>query len=82
TQRGDEIAVHDDRRPSRAMAIQEHLRPDGDTEMERDALALLGSAIAAGRARGASRLATGLFHGPLAGLPGGGVRDNLGDPFG
>lgn len=47
-QRGEEIEVNEDRLPSRAMAIHEHIRQEGEKEMERDALALLWSAIAAG----------------------------------
>ena len=45
-QRGEEIEVNEDRLPSRAMAIHEHIRQEGEKEMERDALALLWSAIA------------------------------------
>ena len=40
-QRGEEIEVNEDRLPSRAMAIHEHIRQEGEKEMERDALALL-----------------------------------------
>lgn len=39
--------------------------------MERDALALLWSAIAAGLSMGASLLAKGIFHVKLEGIPGG-----------
>ncbi|MDM7345538.1 formate/nitrite transporter family protein [Klebsiella pneumoniae] len=53
-QRGEEIEVNEDRLPSRAMAIHEHIRQEGEKEMERDALALLWSAIAAGLSMGAS----------------------------
>ena len=55
--RGEEIEVDEDRLPSRAMAIHEHIRQDGEKEMERDAMALLWSAIAAGLSMGASLLA-------------------------
>ena len=41
--RGEEIEVDEDRLPSRAMAIHEHIRQDGEKEMERDAMALLWS---------------------------------------
>lgn len=61
-QRGEEIEVNEDRLPSRAMAIHEHIRQEGEKEMERDALALLWSAIAAGLSMGASLLAKGIFH--------------------
>ena len=59
--RGEEIEVDEDRLPSRAMAIHEHIRQDGEKEMERDAMALLWSAIAAGLSMGASLLAKGIF---------------------
>lgn len=52
--RGEEIEVDEERLPSRAMAIHEHIRQDGEKEMERDAMALLWSAIAAGLSMGAS----------------------------
>jgi formate/nitrite transporter FocA (FNT family) len=39
--------------------------------MERDAMALLWSAIAAGLSMGASLLAKGIFHVQLEGVPGG-----------
>ncbi|VDZ77700.1 putative transport [Salmonella bongori] len=65
------IEVDEDRLPSRAMAIHEHIRQDGEKEMERDAMALLWSAIAAGLSMGASLLAKGIFHVQLEGVPGG-----------
>lgn len=43
------------------MAIHEHIRQDGEKELERDAMALLWSAIAAGLSMGASLLAKGYF---------------------
>jgi formate/nitrite transporter FocA (FNT family) len=49
------------------MAIHEHIRQEGEKEMERDALALLWSAIAAGLSMGASLLAKGIFHVKLEG---------------
>lgn len=51
----------DEDRLSRAMAIHEHIRQDGEKELERDAMALLWSAIAAGLSMGASLLAKGYF---------------------
>jgi formate/nitrite transporter FocA (FNT family) len=60
--RGEKIEVDEDRLPSRAMAIHEHIRQDGEKEMERDAMALFWSAIAAGLSMGASLLAKGIFH--------------------
>jgi formate/nitrite transporter FocA (FNT family) len=81
-QRGEEIEVDEDRLPSRAMAIHEHIRQEGEKEMERDALALLWSAIAAGLSMGASLLAKGIFHVKLEGIPGGFLLENLGYTFG
>ncbi|EAY2062489.1 formate/nitrite transporter family protein [Salmonella enterica] len=81
-QSGKEIEVDEDRLPSRAMAIHEHIRQDGEKEMERDAMALLWSAIAAGLSMGASLLAKGIFHVQLAGVPGGFLLENLGYTFG
>ncbi|EBP3474427.1 formate/nitrite transporter family protein [Salmonella enterica] len=81
-QSGKEIEVDENRLPSRAMAIHEHIRQDGEKEMERDAMALLWSAIAAGLSMGASLLAKGIFHVQLAGVPGGFLLENLGYTFG
>jgi hypothetical protein len=67
--RGKKIEVDEDRLPSRAMAIHEHIRQDGEKELERDAMALLWSAIAAGLSMGASLLAKGIFHVHLADVP-------------
>jgi len=80
--RGEEIEIDEDRLPSRAMAIHEHIRQDGEKEMERDAMALLWSAIAAGLSMGASLLAKGIFHVQLEGVPGGFLVENLGYTFG
>lgn len=68
-ERGEKIEIDEDRLPSRAMAIHEHIRQDGEKEMERDAMALLWSAIAAGLSMGASLLAKGIFHVQLEGVP-------------
>ncbi|EAS3258741.1 hypothetical protein HZ389_000601 [Salmonella enterica] len=81
-QSGKEIEVDEDRLPSRAMAIHEHIRQDGEKEMERDAMALLWSVIAAGLSMGASLLAKGIFHVQLEGVPGGFLLENLGYTFG
>lgn len=69
-QRGEEIEVNEDRLPSRAMAIHEHIRQEGEKEMERDALALLWSAIAAGLSMGASCWRRE-FSRQTGGIPGG-----------
>lgn len=79
---GKKIEVDEDRLPSRAMAIHEHIRQDGEKEMERDAMALLWSAIAAGLSMGASLLAKGIFHVQLESVPGGFLLENLGYTFG
>ncbi|MDV5357487.1 formate/nitrite transporter family protein [Kosakonia sp. SMBL-WEM22] len=81
-ERGEEIEVDEERLPSRAMAIHEHIRQDGEKEMERDAMALFWSAIAAGLSMGASLLAKGIFHVQLEGIPGGFLLENLGYTFG
>lgn len=80
--RGEEIEVDEEHLPSRAMAIHEHIRQDGEKELERDAMALLWSAIAAGLSMGASFLAKGIFHVQFEGIPGGFVLENLGYTFG
>ena len=64
------------------MAIHEHIRQEGEKELERDAMALLWSAIAAGLSMGASLLAKGIFHVQLDGVPGGFLLENLGYTFG
>jgi len=80
--RGEKIELDEERLPSRAMAIHEHIRQDGEKELERDAMALFWSAIAAGLSMGASLLAKGIFHVQLAGIPGGFLLENLGYTFG
>lgn len=79
---GEKIEVDEERLPSRAMAIHEHIRQDGEKELERDAMALLWSAIAAGLSMGASLLAKGIFHVNLEGVPGSFLLENLGYTFG
>ncbi|EMA4138808.1 formate/nitrite transporter family protein [Cronobacter turicensis] len=79
---GEEIEVDEEVLPSRAMAIHEHIRQDGEKEMERDAMALFWSAIAAGLSMGASLLAKGIFHVHLEGIPGGFLLESLGYTFG
>lgn len=79
---GEDIDVDEENLPSKAMAIHEHIRQDGEKELERDAMALLWSAIAAGLSMGASLLAKGVFHINLEGVPGGFLLENLGYTFG
>ncbi len=77
-----EIAQQEKKLPSRAMATHEHIRKEGEKELERDAMALLWSAIAAGLSMGASLLAKGIFHVHLEGIPGGFLFECLGYTFG
>ena len=51
-QNGEEIEVDEERLPSQAMATHEVIRQEGEKELERDAMALLWSAIAAGLSMG------------------------------
>ncbi|SAQ27315.1 formate/nitrite transporter family protein [Klebsiella oxytoca] len=77
-QNGEEIEVDEERLPSQAMATHEVIQK----ELERDAMALLWSAIAAGLSMGASLVAKGIFHVHLSELPGGFLLENLGYTFG
>lgn len=81
-QDGKEIEVNEKRLPSRAMATHEEIRQEGEKELERDALALLWSAVAAGLSMGASMVAKGIFHVHLSDVPGGYLLENLGYTFG
>jgi len=47
-EQGKEIEVDEDALPSQAAAIHEEIRQDGEKELERDGMALLWSAVAAG----------------------------------
>ena len=75
---GEEIEVDEEQLPSRAAAIHEQIRQDGEKELERDGMALLWSAIAAGLSMGASLMAKGIFQVHLAGIPGAFLLENLG----
>lgn len=79
---GEEIEVDEEQLPSRAAAIHEQIRQDGEKELERDSMALLWSAIAAGLSMGASLMAKGIFQVHLAGTPGAFLLENLGYTFG
>ncbi|MBA5236935.1 formate/nitrite transporter family protein [Pectobacterium aroidearum] len=68
---GKAINVDEDRLPSPAAAIHEEIRQEGQKELERDAMALLWSAIAAGISMGTSFMAVGMLHNHLVGVPGG-----------
>ncbi len=60
-----EIEVREENLPSRAAAVHEQIRMEGEKELERDGLALLWSAIAAGLSMGASLAALAFTHMPL-----------------
>lgn len=77
-----EIEVDEEALPSRAAAIHEEIRRDGQKELERDGMALLWSALAAGLSMGASLMAKGIFQVHLAGVPGAFLLENLGYTFG
>ncbi|MHA6312123.1 formate/nitrite transporter family protein [Pantoea sp. USHLN298] len=79
---GKEIEVDEEALPSRAAAIHEEIRQDGEKELERDGMALLWSAIAAGLSMGASLMAKGIFQVHLEGVPGAFLLENLGYTFG
>ncbi|MGG7797924.1 formate/nitrite transporter family protein [Klebsiella aerogenes] len=81
-QHGEKIEVDEERLPSQAMATHEVIRQEGEKELERDAMALLWSAIAAGLSISASLVAKGIFHVQLGALPGGYLLENLGYTFG
>ena len=81
-QQGEKIEIDEERLPSQAMATHEEIRQEGEKELERDAMALLWSAIAAGLSMGASLVAKGIFHVHLDEIPGGFLLENLGYTFG
>ncbi|MBP2156846.1 formate/nitrite transporter family protein [Erwinia rhapontici] len=82
SEQGKEIEVDEEALPSQAAAVHEQIRQEGEKELERDALALLFSAIAAGLSMGASLMAKGIFHVNLQNVPGGFLLENLGYTFG
>jgi len=82
SEQGKEIEVDEEALPSQAAAVHEQIRQEGEEELERDALALLFSAIAAGLSMGASLMAKGIFHVNLQDVPGGFLLENLGYTFG
>ncbi|KGT91867.1 membrane protein [Erwinia typographi] len=82
SEQGEEIEVDEDVLPSRAAAVHEQIRQEGEKELERDGLALLFSAIAAGLSMGASLMAKGIFQVNLEGVPGAFLLENLGYTFG
>lgn len=79
---GTEIEVNEEMLPSQAAAIHEQIRQDGEKELERDGMALLWSALAAGMSMAASLMAKGIFQVHLQGVPGAFLLENLGYTFG
>lgn len=82
SERGEEIEVDEEALPSGAAAVHEQIRSEGEKELERDGLALLFSAIAAGLSMGASFMAKGIFEVNLHDVPGGFLLENFGYTFG
>lgn len=80
--KGEEIEVDEEDLPSGAAAIHEQIREEGQKELERDGVALLWSAVAAGLSMGASLMAKGIFQVHLEGVPGAFLLENLGYTFG
>ncbi len=81
-EQGTEIEVDEESLPSAAAAVHEQIRQDGQKELERDGMALLWSAVAAGLSMGASLMAKGIFQVNLAGVPAAFLLENLGYTFG
>ncbi|EEP90380.1 Inner membrane protein yfdC [Yersinia kristensenii ATCC 33638] len=77
-----EIEVNEKNLPSKAAAIHEIIRVDGEKELERDSFALLWSAVAAGLSMGASLIAKGIFHAKLPDTPASFLLENIGYTFG
>jgi formate/nitrite transporter FocA (FNT family) len=80
--RGTDIEVDEEKLPSRAAAVHEQIRMEGEKELERDGMALLWSAIAAGLSIGASLMAKGILHAHLPDTPARFFIENLGYTFG
>ncbi|WP_431225584.1 formate/nitrite transporter family protein [Serratia sp. L9] len=76
------IEVDEEKLPSRAAAVHEQIRMEGEKELERDWLALLLSALAAGLSIGASLMAKGIFHARLPDDPSRFFIENIGYTFG
>ena len=77
-----QIEVDEENLPSRAAAIHEQIRQEGEKELERDGQALLWSAVAAGLSMGASLMAKGILHVRLPAGPGSFLIENLGYTLG
>lgn len=66
---GTEIEVDEKNLPSPAAAVHEQIRLEGEKELERDGMALLWSAIAAGLSISASLMVKGILHARLPDSP-------------
>lgn len=75
---GTEIEVDEENLPSRAAAVHEQIRMEGEKELERDGLALMWSAIAAGLSISASLVTKGILHEQLEDTPARFFLENLG----
>lgn len=79
---GKEIEINEKNLPSKAAAIHEIIRVEGEKELERDSFALLWSAVAAGLSMGASLIAKGIFHAKLPDTAASFLLENIGYTFG
>ncbi|MGV8924681.1 MAG: formate/nitrite transporter family protein [Ewingella sp.] len=66
---GTEIETNEENLPSPAAAVHEQIRMEGEKELERDGMALLWSAIAAGLSISASLMVKGILHARLPDSP-------------
>ncbi|MDR3431303.1 MAG: formate/nitrite transporter family protein [Rouxiella aceris] len=78
SEQGTEIETDEHNLPSRAAATHEQIRMEGEKELERDSLALMWSAIAAGLSISASLVTKGILHARLADTPARFFIENLG----
>lgn len=78
SEQGTEIETDEHNLPSRAAATHEQIRMEGEKELERDSLALMWSAIAAGLSISASLVTKGILHARLSDTPARFFIENLG----
>lgn len=77
-----DIEIKEENLPSRAAAVHEQIRMEGEKELERDWQALLWSAVAAGISMAASLMGKGIFHARLPDDPSRFFIENIGYTFG
>lgn len=75
---GSSIEVDEENLPSRAAAVHEQIRMEGEKELERDGLALMWSAVAAGLSISTSLVTKGILHERLEDTPARFFIENLG----